>query len=260
MDEIMKGKNWDYALYEELLIRKEQLKKEAFLYQREYVAEFGDLILEVFQKKIECIRKKKTIEFCQRAANYGENVDQENLQRYLEKEMADFQEQLDAMIKDTESAKKRETLSPAEVMQIKKLYHKLVKVMHPDINPKVQEVEELQILWHRIVVAYECNDLEGLQELEVQAMAALEGIGVNVIQLDIPDIEEKIVRLENDIKRIKETEPYTYKYLLEDPEAVEEKKKELKLELEEYIVYSKQLDEILETVLSEGIKITWKFS
>lgn len=260
MDEIIKGKNMNYALYEELLLRREQIQKEAYHYQREYMAEFGDLILEVFQKKIECIRKKKTIEFCQKAANYGQIVDQEKLKQYLEAEMADFQEQLEDMMKETESAKNRELLSPIEAMQIKKLYHKLVKIMHPDINPLVQESEELQILWHRITIAYECNQLEELQELEVQAMAALQKAGAGEIKIDIPNIEEKIAKVEEEIKRIKETEPYTYKYLLEDEEAVDQKKSDLRQELQEYEEYGKQLDAVMETVLGEGVRITWRMN
>ena len=60
-----------------MLMRRDNLKKEAFIYQRNYVAEFGDLILEVFKKKVECIRKKKTIEYCQRSINHGKLIDQD---------------------------------------------------------------------------------------------------------------------------------------------------------------------------------------
>lgn len=52
--------------------------------------EFGDLILKVFQMKIEAIRKKKTIEYCQIFANRGESVDQDALQDYLAKELASY--------------------------------------------------------------------------------------------------------------------------------------------------------------------------
>ena len=71
MDEIIRGKSTSYARYEELITRRDSLKKEAFQYHRAYIREFGDLILKVFRKKIECIQKKKTIEYCQAALNHG---------------------------------------------------------------------------------------------------------------------------------------------------------------------------------------------
>ena len=82
-DDIIRVSNSSYAKYEELLIRKDEVKKQAFQYERAYVREFGDLILEVFQLKLESIRKKKTIEYCQVFANRGESVDQNALQAYL---------------------------------------------------------------------------------------------------------------------------------------------------------------------------------
>ena len=97
MADIVKKHNTSYARYEELINRRDELKKEAFQYHADYVREFGDLILELFRKKIECIQKKKTIEYCQAALNHGKSVDQAQLQAYLEKEMAVVQEDLKSL-------------------------------------------------------------------------------------------------------------------------------------------------------------------
>ena len=85
MGEMIRGENTSYARYEELITRRDNLRKEAFQYHRVYVREFGDLILEVFRKKIECIQKKKTIEYCQAALNHGKAVDQKRTQWLLKK-------------------------------------------------------------------------------------------------------------------------------------------------------------------------------
>ena len=45
----------DYPKYEALLLRRDQLKKEAFQYRRAYVREFSYLIDKVFRKKFDCI-------------------------------------------------------------------------------------------------------------------------------------------------------------------------------------------------------------
>ena len=56
MNEIIRVKNISYDRYEELLMRRDAIRKEAFIYERAFTREFGDLILEVFRMKIECIR------------------------------------------------------------------------------------------------------------------------------------------------------------------------------------------------------------
>ena len=260
MDEIIKVKNTSYARYEELLMQRDNLKKEAFIMQRNYVAEFGDLILKVFEKKLECIRKKKTIEFAQAAANHGKSVDTDELQAYLQQEMAAFQEQLDAMIDDTKSAKERETITEHDLLKIKRVYHKLVKLIHPDINPMTKENEDLSDLWQRVQIAYNCNDLKDIEELELLVTTALEKMGVGTMEIEIPDIEDKIAEIEAEILRIRETDPYMYKYLLEDPDAVAEKNKSLNEELKSYEDYSAQLDEILNGLLKNGVTFTWRMN
>ncbi|WP_026522346.1 hypothetical protein [Butyrivibrio sp. VCB2001] len=258
MADVIKGHNTSYARYEELINRRDELKKEAFQYHAEYVRRFGDLILELFRKKIECIRKKKTIEYCQAALNHGNNVDQAQLQAYLEKEMAEFQARLNDMVKEHEAAFKSTTVTEKDMLEIKRIYHRLVKKIHPDINPAVTGSEELMDLWHRVTVAYSCNSLKDLQELEVLVMRALESVDID--DMDIPDIEEKISDLEKEIMEIMETDPYQYKFLLEDSKAVEAKKEDLNTELKTYDDYSKQLEEVLEELLGSGVKITWQMN
>lgn len=260
MDDIIRIKNASYARYEEVLMQRDNLKKEAFILQRSYVAEFGDLILSVFEKKLECIRKKKTIEFMQASLNHGKPIDQDALQAYLKAEMAAFQAQLDAMIEDTKSAKERETVTELDLLKIKRLYHRLVKQIHPDINPRTNELEELSDLWNRVQAAYNCNDLKELEELEVIVTSALQKLGIGIMEIEIPDIEDKIAEIEAEIVKIRETDPYMYKYLLEDPEAVAEKNKALQEELRSYEDYSAQLGEILDGLMTNGVRFVWRMN
>lgn len=258
-EDIIRKNNSAYAKYEELLLRRDELKKEAFQIEQAYIREFGDLILEVFRKKLECIRKKKTIEYCRTFINHGENVDINALQEHLQQEMREYQERLDDMMKENEAAKNTETISESEVLEIKRIYHRLVKKLHPDIHPETLENKKLKELWHRLQVEYNCNDLERIRETEVIINSVLEnaepGAAVN-----IPDIDEKIRELENEIEEIKSTEPYKYRYILEDKAAVSDKKKELRQELEEYEEYSRKLDEMISEITAEGVTFTWEMS
>ena len=77
MGDIIRIDNSSYSRYEELLSKRDELRKKSYDYYAEYVRTFGEQILAVFQQKIECIKKKKTIEFYQQALNKGNEIDHE---------------------------------------------------------------------------------------------------------------------------------------------------------------------------------------
>lgn len=253
MSEVVKVRNASYARYEELLLRKDEVKKLAFHFERAYIREFGDLILEVFQKKMEAIRKKKTIEYCQIFANRGESVDQNALQAYLAKEMAEYKERLEEMVRENKEAKFGKKITEVDLLRIKRIYHRMAKKIHPDINPAAAKSEELQGLWNRLKIAYDCNDLKEMEETEVLINMLLEKMDLGTTEITIPDIEKKIAELEAEIGNITGTDPYQYKYLLEDEDAVSRKKEELRREQQEYEDYCKQLDSILKELLHKGV-------
>ena len=85
-------------------------------------------------------------------------------------------------------------------------------------------------------------------------------ISLLIDKIEIPDIEEKISELEQEIQRIMETDPYQYKFLLGDKEAVEEKKRSLEEELKQYQDYGEQLDGILNSLMMSGVTITWEMN
>lgn len=255
-DEIIRVKDAAYSKYEALLIRRDEVKKQAYLYEQDYIREFGDLILDVFRKKMETIRKKKIIEYCRIFLNRGECVDNEALQAYLAKELEEYKKQLDDMVESNKAAKSGREITEMEMLKIKRIYHRLVKKIHPDINPLTNENEKLRELWHRLIIAYNCNNLKEMEETEVLINKVLEELDVGTLEITIPDIDEKIIELEVEIAGITGTDPYQYKYLLADKEAVALKKEELGQELKEYEDYEKQLDEILSEMILEGVILT----
>lgn len=61
----------------------------------------------------------------------------------------------------------------------------------------------------------------------------------------IPDINERIFELNEEIEKILNTDPYQYKYLLSDNELVDEMKKDLNDELTDYKKYEEELNEVI---------------
>ena len=260
MDEIIRVKNEGYSRYEELLMQRDKLGKEAHILQGQYMKEFGELITTVFEKKISCIQKKKTIAFCQAAVNRGEPVDQNALNSYIGREMAEYQRQLQHMIAENDAAHNMIKRSVSDVEKIKKIYRRLAKVLHPDINPKTNEIPELKTLWNMVVVSYNSNSLEALEEAEVLVNRALKAHNITDMVIEIPNLDEKIAKVEEEILQIKGTNPYQYKYLLLDTVLMDEKREELQKELEEYTNYEKELDQIMKQLIDQGVNVIWRMN
>lgn len=244
--------------YEKLLFERDRVKKEADNYLRLYIHEFGELITELFRKKISCIEKKKMISYCQAAVNYGKLINIEEMNRYIEIEMSDYQQQLNDMMENNKTCKDLDTISQNEYLKIKRLYRKIAKKIHPDLNPVTENSPALSELWINVMNAYHRNDLESLEQLEVQINSVLRETGIPTDETDIPDIEDKIQSLENEIETILSTDPYQYKFILDDEGLVKEKKEELSKEIEIYSNYENQLKDILKSLIERGAKFTWE--
>ncbi len=248
-----------YEEYEELLVRRDQLFKEAGSYMTAYTAEFGDLITANFELKVECIKKKKTISYCRRRMNRGLAIDAERMQTEIEQEMQLYYVQLKEMIADTETAKKAENVGQYRYGRAKKIYRRLAKLIHPDINKKTMENEKLKELWMRIVIAYRHSNIDELDDLEVLVRKAMEELGEDGFEVELSDIEERIERVERQINDIITTEPYTYGEMLEHEEKKTSYREQLLAEHDDYQQYLENLTKTLDDMLREGgVKIVWK--
>lgn len=250
-----------YADYEELLIRRDQLYKDADSIMIAYTKEFGDLIAENFEIKIECIKKKKMIHYCQKLINKGACIDRSKMDEAINEEMLIYQQELDEILKNNKDAKEATTVSEFKIIKAKRIYHRLARKLHPDINKKTAENKNLSELWNRIVRAYNMSDIDTLEELETLARKALERLGEEGFEIAFTDIEERIAKVEHQINDIITSEPYIYRYILEDTEQKEAKKKELEDTKAEYTQYLNELTEKLDDLLTNGgVMIRWQMN
>lgn len=243
--EVIRITSGDYERYEDLLLQRDQLEKEAESYRMEYTREFGDLITESFKLKIECIGIKKAIFYCQTKKNRGEELDPDDMRDYLNTHMAAYYAELNDLIAQHKFSKSGKPVSQNQVSEVKKIYRKLAKLLHPDISPLTSENPELMEMFQDVIVAYRYNDLKRLQELDVLIAKTLDELGADHAEIVIPNVEERISELEEEIFRILSTEPYTYRELLSDAIKLEEKKKALIKEIDDYKKYMAELQSYL---------------
>ena len=99
-----------------------------------------------------------------------------------------------------------------------------------------------------------------IEEAEILVNQAFERIGMGAIEIEIPNISEKIEVLEKDIQIIRETEPHQYKYILDSSDLVQKKTQELEEEKKAYLEYRGELDKVLAEIIKSGVKIIWKMN
>ena len=245
MNELVKVKNASYILYEELLMRRENLRREGVQFRVSYLKEFGSLLTDAFKLKVECIRRKKMIAWCQACVNHGRMISRAELNRAMEAEMQAYTEELKQMAEEVKSARESTAISRSDVRKIREIYYRLARLIHPDMRPELAEDATLRDYWNQIVTAYQGNHLDELEELEVLVKRYLSDHQIAASETAIPDVDQKIRRLEQEIEQILSTIPYTYRFLLEDEDRKQEKKEELQKEIAEYQQYAEELDEVL---------------
>lgn len=111
----------------------------------------------------------------------------------------------------------------------KSLYRKIIKKLHPDVNPDITEHEKE--LFYKAVRAYQEGDVVTLQEIYDEIFSAQETPEKELSMEELATLREKLKKnirsLQAEIAAIKRTFPYTIKAYLDDAEAVKQKREEL---------------------------------
>ena len=140
--------------------------------------------------------------------------------------------------------------SPVE--EIKRLYRKIVKLLHPDVHPNPTEREK--------ELLNRANDANARGDLEEMRAIWEEVSGMHVKEEEFTDAPDDIARmkelvetlkkrcreLEQEIRHIKSQYPYTMKAFLDDEAAVEEKRKSLKEQIDQTREMDRKLAEYIE--------------
>ncbi|MCC2232241.1 hypothetical protein LKD81_14785 [Lachnospiraceae bacterium CLA-AA-H215] len=222
--------------------------------ETEYMLKLGSIEYKAYEAQCAALRLKRKIDLIQAKKNRQEKIIISAIEETLDEEFAEYQKQLDEQIDKVNAAIKRskaEVLSDEENKELKKLYRKIAKALHPDINPDVSEAQVQ--LFDNAVSAYKSGDLGTLRIIS-------EMVGNNPLPEQHKDAMTQLVeereRLEGllesireSIENIKSEYPYTMKDILEDTKKTEQKKQELESVIEQYneliSIYKAKIEEIL---------------
>lgn len=222
--------------------------------ETEYMLKLGSIEYKAYEAQCAALRLKRRIELIQAKKNRQEKVIISAIEETLDTEFAEYQKQLDEQINKMNDALKRskaEVLTDEENKKLKKLYRKIVKALHPDINPDVSQAQVQ--LFDNAVSAYKNGDLGTLRIIG-------EMVGNNPLSEQHKDAMTQLVeereRLQGLLKSIRESidnikseYPYTMKDILEDTEKTEQKKQKLENVLEQYneliSIYKAKIEEMI---------------
>ena len=219
-----------------------------------YLLALGSLEYKAYETQCEALRLKRKVELIQARLNRQEKVIVTVIEKILDDEFTEFKKKLDEQIDKMNDAILKngcEHLSEEDTKEIKHLYRRIVKALHPDINP---DVSESQIhLFANAVNAYRTGDLDTLKIIgEMVNDKPLDKHHENVMtQLaeEKERLQELVISIREHILKIRSEYPYTMKDIINNPEKTEQKKLEFENIIEQYEkmieIYSSKIDEML---------------
>ncbi len=208
--------------------------------ETEYMLKLGKKEHELFSCQVEILRLKREISLFQAARNRETKITNDEVKQIIEKEFADYKTQLETMQTQLQTAREHfaaRKWTDEEVKTFKKVYHDIVRKLHPDLNPDLPAGADM--LWEQIQAAYKANDWDELFLLADIAEEKLSGKidyvekidSLTLLREELEKILKKTFDLTQQISDTRQRIPFSYETILSDPDAVRKKRRELDNEI-----------------------------
>jgi hypothetical protein len=141
-----------------------QTQTRPYLYAL-YQHKIGHVELSCFRVQCKAEWLRRFIEHVQAARNRGATPIIEHIEAELQSELSEYWTGLREAAAKLEAAQRLlgGLMSPEESLEFRRLYYRLVKRLHPDVNPSLTARE--QLFWRRVQSAHEAGDLAGLRAI-----------------------------------------------------------------------------------------------
>ena len=204
-----------------------------------YMLEFGSLEYSLYESYCKYLRLRRKKEMIQAKKNRQEKIILSDIESQLDREFVEYKKKLEEKISGINRALERskmEALSDEEEDEIKKLYRKIVKKLHPDLNPKMTDAE--RELFYHAAQAYEKGNLNAIRMIfQIVDNGDMEedfSSSIEELRKEEQRLQALVSQIQEEIEHIKTVPPYTLKKYVEDEKERLEKIRELKQELKSF--------------------------
>lgn len=246
--------------YSELVAKRDDLlQHEGPLLEALYMTTIGQLLYEELCLQQDIALLKYERDLFQAYENRGEEPDYEEILEKVEETAKTFNENLKREEEKRKKAKafveehqeEQSKQKEAERIELKAIYKRLVHRLHPDLHPEQTEWE--RELFLKVQEAYEKQDLNALRQLEEELNS-----GISSEEMDnetVEEWEERIQKLKDlisaikeEITRIENGFPFTYRTNLYDQEWVSATQEEIRVRIELLQKEKVRLEKIIEYI------------
>ncbi len=219
-----------------------------------YQKKIGRWELECLRAQVRASRTRRKLELAQAALNQGHAPDWAQIEGMLELEFLAWQQKVKEAAQQITDAEARlqNLLSPAANREIKKLYHALVKKLHPDLNPEPDEGRKR--LWLRVQAAYEGSDMDELCALnllaEKSSTATPGATGLEELRRQRDIFERQTAEMLRRIGKVESQPPFTMRAQLADEAWVSAQTREIHTRIAEHDRLWAALDARLQVMIN----------
>lgn len=201
-----------------------------------YLRRFGALELKVYECWCDCLRAKRKAKMIRACRNRREQANEGQIEAALDQELSEYREELTNRFRRVESVMERRDgpgLTHRGQKELKDLYRKAVKALHPDLHPG--EDQERERALDQAMRAYRAGDLETLRticdSLEPTSEDAVSTL--DELRMEVKRLRAGIRSFDEQLEEIKSKYPFSARVYLEDEAQGRAREAELKKQLQE---------------------------
>ncbi|RYY90877.1 MAG: hypothetical protein EOO15_00720 [Chitinophagaceae bacterium] len=213
-----------------------------------YLTRIGQWQIERLQAQLQVKALQRKIELFTAAVNTGEEPDLVAIELEVAEELAEAER---LIMQESGKLELAQSLlsnleTPERSAELRTLYKKLAKALHPDVHPDLTEAHKE--LWLKVQDAYKSGDLERLKALELAYADLLQSTDTLVQELPQSELDlrcatlrEGIRQMEDKIAQLCAAFPFTLQDQLLDEEWVAAQVAEIQGELKALNDYEQEL-------------------
>lgn len=201
--------------------------------EMQYMLALGALEYKLYETQCKMLRLKRKMELIRAKLNRQEKVVISEVEEQLDEEFAEYQDLLEMQIEAMNEAldrSKGEILSDEDEKKLKTLYRKIVKALHPDLNPDLSRAEI--DLFANAVEAYKNADLNAIRIIaEMMGDGELPDESDNALAYLTKErerLQALIDHIKEEICIIKKCFPYNMRDIIKDSVKIEKRKQKFK--------------------------------